>query len=588
MAVLDSPEKVKKAVQNFQQDTVFMKLRERWKNDFNLYRLEEYKAAKGYFAYTTNAPLVLAKKGLSLLTQSKLQISVPSDAMYKVDRTTASNMERFIYGSLYLNDDRRLKMSLGRLKNALAWFLSIRGSVFIKIYLNKNDKGETVPEIDVFDPYNVAYAPGRNGNLWVVNTRTLSQDEAKAYYGVETKKKSVFLYDCWDEKEHYIDVDDKRVVNPESHGLDYCPVFYLRAGDMPYVQQENYQYTNTHTGESIFDADRRIFPILNKVISDMITVVARGVKTPLAEWTHDGEPRVDSDIYQVEKAGVITIQVGEDIKPILQPTMPADAMNLLQFLSGEYQRGGFSHVSLGELGFRLSGFAINQLQSAIDTVVAPYSSAMEDAYRLIAATLPKQYATGKYKPLPVRGRTSKGEPFGYPEAQIIKPSEIKGDWILEVSVTPSLPKDDAQKYQLAQLAGQPDAYGQPLLSRQSRQEIVGVEDTDLEENKIDAEWAASLEVNRLKAMFDAQMERGDLENAELTLAQLQIALQALQQAGQPKPQRQPTQGMQQASMESPGVGLPAGPTGMPTEVLPSEVMGGMPGGMMNAAPGGEL
>jgi hypothetical protein len=497
-------------------------------------------------------------------------------------------MERFIYGSLYLNDDRRLKLNQGRLKSALAWFLSIRGSVFVKVFLNKNEKGDTVVEIDAFDPYNTSYAPGKNGNIWTIHTRTISKEEAKELYGVEVNSKTTELHDCWEEKEHYIIIDNKYAVEPEPHGLDYCPVFRLQAGDMPYVQQDDYQFTNTHSGESIFDANRRIFPLLNKIISDMITVVARGVKTPLAEWTHDGEPRVDSDIYQVEKAGVITMQVGEDIKPILQPTMPVDAMNLLQFVSGEYQRGGFSHVSLGELGFRLSGFAINQLQAAIDTVVAPYASAMEDAYRLIAATLPKQYASGKFKPLPVRGRTSKGEPFGYPEAQIIKPSEVKSDWILEVSITPSLPKDDAQKYQLAQLAGQPDAYGQPLLSRQSRQEIVGVEDTDLEENKIDAEWAASLSVNRLKAIFDAQLERGETEDATLTLAQLQIALQSLEAAKQQgQQQRQPTAGMQQASMENPGAGLPAGPTGMPTETMPSEMMGGMPGGSMNAG-GGEL
>ena len=124
---------IRTAVATFRNTTTYQRLRRRWQDDFDLWRLKEYDAGKGYYSYTTNSPRTAVNKAISMLDLAKLIIKMPLDALLEDSRETASNVERLLYGVLNLNDERLLKQGKPILRNQQDFHTSLRGSEFIKI-----------------------------------------------------------------------------------------------------------------------------------------------------------------------------------------------------------------------------------------------------------------------------------------------------------------------------------------------------------------------------------------------------------------------------------------------------------------------
>lgn len=577
------PGEVKKAYNTFFNDTMQVKLRSRWKGDFELYRMKPYDAGRGYYSYTHNYPRVYADKALSIITQSRLLVRLPMEILKAEERKQAGENERLIYGCHILNDERLRKKGAPNLRAQMAWHVCLRGGFLLLSYVYKNENGETVPMTEVYDMYNSAWSIGKDGVEWAIFTRNISKGEAKDRYGIETGASEVTVYSVWTGEEYGVVVGDK-FVNEEGemapHGLDYCPVGVFYAGEMPETRHQGYNYTNVHRGESIFHSMRTVAPAIDKTMSDLLTLVRRAVKPPIGVWSAGAERTVEADIYQVTKGGVTQLDsaANEDVRPLITPSMPVDFIPLIQHMNTEEQHAGFPYTVFGELGFRLSGFAINQLQASIMTVVAPYIDAIESAYEWDSREKLKQFGSGKFPAVKVRGRTSKNEPFGYPEARKIKYKDIKEDWFPEVTLVPVLPKDDAQRYLLARTAREDQGQG-PLLSDQTiLDDVIGVEDPELEDEKKAREWAARRPINQLYRAFTAALMDGRPDIARNVLAELQMMVQGVEQgaptgAGQGAPS-----GLEEEAMEAPGTGVPSGETGAPSLAAPSEMQGGMPGG----------
>jgi len=561
-------------------DSLWSKRRKRWEDDFDMWRLRPYDAGKGYYSYTSNGPRILADKAMSLINGAKLIIRVPPDVLHGDERQKAANLERFLYGCLVINDDRRFLLGLPALRDAMAWHSIVRGSYFVRVLLNKNKKGETTAEIDIFDAYHTTFSYGDEGMSWVANTKWVTKGVAKERYGYDTEEQLVKVIDFWDSEKNVVIVEEK-AVREQAHNIGYCPVLYVRCGSMEPTEHVHYTDTNINVGESIFAPNRNIFPITNKTMSDFLTIVRRGVKVPLGYWSAGGQKTIEEDIYQVEHGAIVPMDslAQEKMAPLFEQTMPKDALPLMQIISGEEQRGGFPHTSHGELGFRLSGFAINQLQASTETVIWPYVTSTENAYRMILKWLHGQF-TNKFKPIYVMGRDSYGSEFGMPKPEKIKPDDISGEWHPMVTLEPIFPSDDAQRYQIANLARQPGATGEPMLSEQSIKEMVGVEDPDLEDEKIKMEWANALPMVKLQRVFQAQQSRGDFMGAQSTMMLMMIEMQKMQQQiGQMQGQGQP----QGAQPTPPGTGLDGGLGGVSSSVAPPEEGGNFPAGAQGAA-----
>jgi len=589
MAVFSEITEIKGAIHKFTNDTTFIKLRSRWNTDFDLYRLKPYDGGSGYYSYTSNAPRNLITRGVSMLVESQLMFRMHEELLNDEERNTANNNERLYYGAVNINNEINLRMvDSPSILDQMAWHAVVRGGFAELVYVYKHKKtNDTIPRILIWDLYNTAYGVTDDGVSWAAYTRKATKEQVKEEYGIDTQpsltNNLVDVIDYWDDENNGIIVNSQWAKKLEPHGLDACPIYIIKAGSMPAVWQDRYEYTGTHLGESILSANRDLYPITNKTMSDLLTIVRRGVKVPLGFWSRGGQRTLDEDIWQVDKAAVVPMDIdaGEKIEPLIQPSMPADYGNLLNTLSGEEQRGGLSHLAQGTLGFRLSGFAVNQVNAFVYTTVAPYATCIEQGMYAAAVEIANQFAKGNWKPLMVRGRTSKGRNFGVPQAIQISPNDINADWRPEVTLEIVLPKDDAQRYQLARLATEGE---RPLMSIKSAQEeLIGVQDTSLESEHIMEEWANILPTVRLYKAFQSALAQGHPDVAMNILAELQKLT-----GGQPQPGAGGQQGAPQLSpqqllsMQEQGVGVPGGETGLSSDVMPPEAMGGLPSGARGA------
>jgi len=582
--------KIRKKISEFRNNTVWLQKKARWDGDYNLYNLKPYSPQRGYFGYTSNAPRVYADKLIAMLIDAKLNVRFPLDLLVEPERTIANNIERFFYGCLNWNDERLLNIvDMSSLRQQRAFYSVVFGSFARLAYVYKDDDGQTHPLIQTWDIYNTAYGKGAKGLTWAAHTKKVTREEIIEEWGVPKSKLSAGqqefeLTDYWTDKINAIIIgEDLYAKPPTPHGLDYNPVTIHRVGAQVPMYGRVDALINASVGESAFKANRDLEPIMNKVMSDLITVVHRAVKVPLLEWRKDGKSHIDRDIWNSEQADAIPLAIGEDVKPAIPTTMPVETQPLLALVSGEKQRGSLPHTAYGELGFRLSGFAINQLQGSLETVVAPFVTCLNQAYKMDCIQLLNQYAKEAWNPVNIRGRTSRNETFGYPKAQVITPDDLEKDWIPEIELIPTLPKDDAQKMQLAQLARQPDAAGVPLLSDRTILDEL-VEDPDLEQKKKDQQFGDNLQVNRMwKAYLAALADAPNIPVQENMPAMNVLAGLRMMMTGQMPGQGKPTP-LQNASMGTPGAGMPPDGTGVSTDVMPSEMMGGLPGGAMNAVP----
>jgi len=560
-------------------------LKKRWDDDFDLYRQLDYQAGKGYFSYTSNSARVLADKVMSLLTTARLLYQIPPEDLTIDDRKLSSNIERFLYGALSLNDKRLKSLGQPILRDALAWLFLIRGGAAIRTFVNKDDKGKTTVEIVPWDLYSTAYRIGANGLEWAVHKRMATRQSvveeypnlkiappqnpsfwSKLFGAGSRPADDLPVYDFWDKEVNGIIVGNEWAKEPEEHGCKRCPIDIILVGAMPTVISSNGTIeTEAYRGESIFAANRKLYPIINKTMSDYLTLVRRGVKVPLQYGSADGKKTIDVDIYQTEKAAVISTERDDIIRPIMPESMPKDAEGLMSFLMSEVQRGGLSHISMGELNFRLSGYAISELQQTLITTIAPFVTAMEKAYESTADTLIEQFAAGGYKPIEVMGHTSQGTAFGYPRPEKIKSSDLKADWRPVVKLVAQLPKDDAQRVNLANILRMGE---RPLLShREILESYLEVQDPELSLQRIDEEWGNNIPMIRLQRTFQAYVEAGEMHKAVLVMEEMKKLMQQME-AQLPQPEQ--------------GAGGGGAMGGMSPETMPIEQMGGVPPGAANA------
>ena len=573
--MLNDISEIRTAVNQFKSDVNFLYLQTRWDGDLDLFRGRAYDAGQGYYSYTSNSPTVFAQKILSLLIQSKLIIRIPLEVLTDEERRKASNQERFWYGCIGYNDDRLYRLSLPTLRELKAWYAALRGGYLQRAYVYKNDKGKTCPDVDIWDIYDCAYGKGKDGLVWAAHTRKITKSEAKEIYGKDSGSatREVEVVDFWDTEKYGVIVGEDWGQPLEKHGLDYCPVHLIQVGATPVPSHKSFMTPQSLRGESIYASNRNLYPILNKTMSDYLTLVRRGVKMPMVHKKGSGGAELaEADIFRVDKGAIIDIENDEDLKPLMPPSMPQNASELMQFISGEEQRGSLSHTTYGDLGFRLSGYAINQLQTSIETVMQPCIDAITRGDYVACRELASQFVKGKFAPIAIHGRTSRNETFGMPKAQEITYKDIEPDWMPEVRLEPTLPKDDFQMWQMARIALQTGL----LSKRTTRDEIVGIADPDQEESLLKMEWASELPIPRLyEAYLHALLVDKREDVARNILAELQ---RLLGQLGASMPNKGGGGGSPQPPPVTENVA-----TGVPPSVLPQEAMGNVPPGSQNAA-----
>ena len=548
------PEEIISLVGQHEYDTDA--LRQRFTEDYRLYRLEEFDAGEGYESYTSNEPQTYADKVISFITAAELVVRIPYKNSEEEQRSFNDAKERFVIGAMRAADERLERRLLPTVRQQLAWHTVVRGWYAGRVLLVKDKEGETHVDITPWDALNTFWGIGQNGLDWACYRIRKTRAEIKAQYGVTIDRSHTDIYD-----------HDMGIVVYDyytKHGAPRCPVFIGCVGISPLIQDSDvteWREAIADYGESVFKATRNVYENHNQILSTLLELTARTKKQGLKVRSRDGTKTLEEDPY---KAGSeIALAQGEEVEPLGLQESTRDLGAFMQMISGELQRGSLPHTVFGELQFQLSGFALNTLRQGIASVIDPRIQAMESAYKQICMLLVDEYLTNAFEPMSLSGRSMNRTYF----SDTIEPDVIKRAGDAELSLVTQLPQDDMTKYAMAQTAREGET---PLLPDiYIRDQILGLQDADSIDDAIKEQMAERmLPEATLWTLMKAAEDRGRKDLAQLYMGELMFLMRQKLFERQAQQAQQSMGGLQ-------GQGPPEGPQrGFEPEVMPEAALGG--------------
>ena len=461
-------------------------------------------------AVTTNFAKVLARKVSNGVGYAERIIRVLDDADNEEFRDKNNAYERWCVGVLEMADERLQSGGMNStVQGESAWNAVVRGGwIGTRAVLIKDAQGETIPDIVPVDPRNLVYEKGRGEPLWAaIITQRAKQDIRDEYpkfkFGIENNvqhpeddddelARVVDYYWTEDGKRmNCVIIDGQYAKKPTDTFAVNFPIVIRLIGNNPGVM--NYSLKDTidgtreipgieDVGDSIFAALRHVIPQVNRLASYRMALTARAVQGTLIVKSRDGTKELDQDAFASGAELGLSTDNDEDIGLLPISQLTADAGQLEGELRLDESNAGLSDPALGRLTSPVSGAALQILSQADNEVVAPFLKAVESMLAGILDNLGRQYETGRYKDIEVRGKTHTDQPFN----KVIAPDDIKGHNLLSVELRQTQPQDDFALWQAAQVASQVDpSTGTALVSKQyAATKIAKVQDYDLEKRRM--------------------------------------------------------------------------------------------------------
>ena len=461
-------------------------------------------------AITTNFAKVLARKVSNGVGYAERIVRVIDDADNEEFRDKNNAYERWCVGILEMADERLQSSGMNStVQGENAWNAVVRGGwIGTRSVLIKDAQGETIPDIVPIDPRNLVFEKGRGEPLWaaIITQRSRQdirdeypkfvfdlEDSPQSYEDDEDELARVVDY-YWtqdDKRMNCVIVDNKYAKKPTDTFAVNFPVVIRLIGNNPGVM--NYSLKDTidgtreipgieDVGDSIFAALRHVIPQVNRLASYRMALTSKAVQGTLIIRSRDGTKELDQDAFKSGSEVGLSTDNNEDIALLPLSQLTSDAGQLEGELRLDESNAGLSDPALGRLTSPVSGAALQILSQADTEVVAPYLKAVESLIAGILDNLGKQYETGRYKDIQVRGKTHTDQPFN----KVIAPDDIKGHNLLSVELRQSQPQDDFALWQAAQVASQVDpSTGTALVSKQyAATKIAKVQDYDLEKRRM--------------------------------------------------------------------------------------------------------
>lgn len=474
-------------VQSHADDTTA--LRDRWENDWSLYRLDDFKGdmdedVDGYRVYTSNEPATFADKIKSWIVSSELLIRILQEGQPREAREANGAKERFLYGILAAADERLRRMILPTLRETLGFHATLRGWVAGRAVLQRTDRGTRV-DIMPFDPLHTYWAEGPDGLAWICHKIRRSRGQIQAMYGVDVEALGdnegvgIEVYDFYDTVHNTVVTADHELKPSTEHGSPRTPGFVIPVGSAPPIQplaSGTMDETIANYGESVFKNNRNLFGKHNLMMSIMLHLTAMARKPTIIYHSADGEKATEGELW--EEASEIGVARDEQIEVMRLLETSRDTGAFLGLLSAEKQRGSLPNSAYGELPFQLSGYAINRLGQDIGTVLMPPMNAVMAGLTEICRLIVDQYVQGGYDPITLSGRDQNRQYF----SQQITHETLQEAGDFEIELKPELPQDEITKFAMAQMAREGP---EPLFDdRTIRDRILDVPDTDEIHDKI--------------------------------------------------------------------------------------------------------
>lgn len=566
--------------------------RNRMDSDRKLLRLEEYNintqadempAGANYRSFTANEPMAFQRKVSSVIADAKLLIQIPYGLAQEQERFRYDLGERFYYGILEAVNERLRRQIELELQDQLAGIVPIRGWGVVWALMRNRADGTSFADIQVWDARNCYWDVDEDGLKWICYKSSRTAREVMGDYpNVKLDNHDdddvIDVYNFTDRTHNTVVVDGHRLKAPLEHGWNRVPASLAPVGPLPRIWDESDiegedNDTDTDYGESIFAPNRRLFDMLNEVMSILLELASKQLNQTYVHRTNEEGSELEESPNTSD--AVITIAQDANLDPLNPVQSTRDLLVFLESVMGMIQRGALPHVSYGQLAINISGFAVTQLNKQFVTVLGPLSKAVESLMKDALVMLADQFVSGRFNPMTIRGMGNNRDYMQVtfsPEMMANLPPPV-------VQLVADLPEDDVSRMSMAQQAKQ----GQILPDRYIWEKVLKLPDTAQIQRQMDEQIARlGSPLAQTYSLFKSTSIEGNQQLAQIYQRDMQVqqimqqiqvmqAVMAVQGLGMPMP----------GGLGAPGGGgggqqqLP-GPPGFSPEVLPFIMENGEP------------
>lgn len=387
---------------------------------------------------TMNDARVFGERVLAVLNESVENIEINGQRNGKeLDGHQTKVIEDWWNDLLYLANDHLNEVLMPDLDTYLWEQISIRGRMGARLLLSQDRLGFDVDILPV-DMRKCVYSLGRRGlskvAFWDVLDKEMCREEYPDY---KAESDTITRWDCWDSLEEVIFLNGKfyeAIPNVLRH-----PPFVIQL-----CQQGTFLDTSTRAlrmrGDSIFSANRELYPELNRIASILETMNMLSLAPPQVLKSKSGKKLPDEPIYRLGR--ILALETEEGLQKIEAPDIQGSGRFFIAHLNGALQRGSISHIDWGNLQFQLSQVAIATLAGASRQVFTPRIKTMERFKKLLFKEAAWQFTA--FQMSAAIGRHGK--------KRIYTADDLAGDYTVDFEYLTALPEETAAAYGLANMA----------------------------------------------------------------------------------------------------------------------------------------
>ncbi len=418
---------------------------QRMDEDEKLWTQEPYvlKDAKGetlddVISVTMNDARVFGERVMAVLNESKELIEVNGQRDGKeLDGHQTKVIEDWWYDLMYLANEHQNDVLMPDIDTYLWEQICIRGRVGARILLSQDRRGFDVDILPI-DMRKCVYSVGSRGLSRVAFWDTLDKDTCREEYpDYRPVSDLITRWDCWNNMEEIVFLDGKfyeAIPNRLLH-----PPFVIQL-----CQQGTFLDTSSRAlrmrGDSLFSANRELYPELNRIASIMETQNMLTLAPPQVLKSESGQKLPDEPLYRIGR--ILALKTTEGLEKIEAPDIQASTRFFQAMLGGALQRGSISNIDWGNLQFQLSQVAIATLAGASRQVFTPRIKTGERFKRMLCREAKWQFTTfGMSADI---GRTGKKRTY--------TTDDIRGDYTVDFEYLTNLPEETAATYGLANMA----------------------------------------------------------------------------------------------------------------------------------------
>ena len=546
---------IKKLIETF--DSVHKGLHERMDEDMKLYELEDFELDIFSDSMTLNEPRHMGDMVVQLCTGSILMLTIETE---EDDQDKNAVIEQFHLSFLKSADEWLGQMLMAQLKQALSFYGAVRGWMVLRITIYRDDNGKLVPGIMALDPRYIKWGVGMGGFIWVAYETWCTAEEILLDYGVKPDGEVGKITDFWSKKENVILLDDKEIPGHRyKHNIGYPPFIIFPCSNQPKVMGKDMSDAKKHLrgwGESVYAANRKLYPVLNKILSIWLSLVVKAHKPGGFIVTDDDQVTVDELPYGSGTA--MKLPIGSSWVPVVPADIARSTPELFGQLAAAVQRGGISWVTYGQLwkGQELSGNALEELKQGLGKIITPILGTLGRVFQGAARMTEEQFMSYD-EAWEAVGYDTKGKHF----FKTIEPDDISTNHEIRFEFLSITPQEEAANIAKAQMMKSASLADDEFIDKEIMkfQDPAGIEDRKL----IMQGKALSPKIMMLE-IIKAYRKRGNDMYADILSAELEKALmmEQMQQNQAMLPQGQP--GTPQGTLppgESPAPALPQGFSG---------------------------